>query len=118
MKGLADDKIGQAVLRTLKEVEMLLVGQLHCLLLKEVAPRKHNRLVPDHQCGPGRWVSTGMASHQEVKKGLWKEVDGGAGSLSGSVREVCGEVLPSVCGSGPLLRKLELHYEEATGSQE
>lgn len=37
-----------------------------------------------------------MASHQEVKKGLWKEVGGGAGSLSGSVREVCGEVPVSV----------------------
>lgn len=77
MTGLADDKTRQVVLRTLKEMEMLLVGQRHCLWLKEVAPRKHNRLVPDHQCGPGRWVSTGMASHQEVKKGLWKEVDGG-----------------------------------------
>lgn len=31
MEGLTDDKIGQVVLRTLKEMEMLLVGQLHCL---------------------------------------------------------------------------------------
>ena len=74
--------------RTLKEIKVFSACDYRELHLENTTGS-----ILDHQCVPGRRVSTGNGHVKGEERPLEGRQMGDAGSLPGSIRETCGKVL-------------------------